>query len=40
MHINSSDTITEEFGYYTNGFPLNEKFDITIYQDSLDIRGK
>lgn len=36
---NSIDTIRKDFGYYTNGYPLDSKFEISIFSDSIIIKG-
>lgn len=36
---NSIDTLREDFGYYTNGYPLESKFLINIYTDSIIIES-
>jgi hypothetical protein len=34
----SADTLTETFGYYTNGYPLDSQLDIAVYDDSMSVR--
>jgi hypothetical protein len=36
---NSSDTIRRDFGYYTNGYPLESEFNIKIYNDSIGLNS-
>jgi hypothetical protein len=39
-YADSDETIKKDFGYYTNGFPLDSMFYISIYTDSVAIRSK
>jgi len=34
-----NDTLRQDFGYYTNGYPLDSEFTINIYTDSVKIES-
>ena len=34
----SKDTLFEQFGYYTNGYPLEKELIINIYADSISMK--
>lgn len=34
----SADTLTKNFGYYTNGFPIDQQLTLTVHNDSLAIK--
>ena len=34
---NSADTLVEEFGYYTNGYPLEKTLILNVYTDSISV---
>jgi len=38
-YADSPDIIRHDFGYYTNGFPLDKIFHITIYTDSVSVKS-
>lgn len=37
-YIFKGDTIEKYFGYYTNGYPLSDHYDISIYKDTVDVK--
>lgn len=34
---NSADTLVKDFGYYTNGYPLEKTLIINVYTDSISV---
>jgi hypothetical protein len=34
----SADTLTQTFGYYTNGYPVDQQISLTVYDDSLAVK--
>lgn len=34
---NSADTLVENFGYYTNGYPLEKTLILNVYTDSISV---
>lgn len=37
-YIFKGDTIEKYFGYFTNGYPLSDHYDISIYKDSIAVK--
>ncbi|MBC3784584.1 hypothetical protein [Spirosoma utsteinense] len=34
----SADTLTKTFGYYTNGYPIDQQISLTVHTDSLSVK--
>ena len=34
---NSADTLVKDFGYYTNGYPLEKTLILNVYADSISV---
>lgn len=34
----SADTLTKTFGYYTNGYPIDQQISLTVHTDSLAVK--